>query len=345
MALTPKPLITGNTTRMLLLAVGLQAVTVAPALAQAVTPPPRPADAAALIQAFEGVVGQHPARRSFAKGVCVEGSFSPASEAATLSAAATFAGPAVPVIGRFAVGGGNPLVSDKTRSVRGFALSLDTGGPHQWDMAAMSAPFFFASTPETFLAFLQARAIDPATGRADPARIAASNAALPDTRPQMAYLAANPIPASYAGVRYYGINTFRFVNAAGTGTWVRWEFEPAAGLLGLSDAELAALPDDFLADELRRRMASGPVRFRMTAQIAEPGDVLDNPTIAWPAERRRVTLGEVTLSHVEAGAGGKCDAMAFYPLILPRGIEPSNDPTLLARTTAYTLSRERRLAR
>ena len=119
---------------------------------------------------------------------------------------------------------------------------------------------------------------------------------------------------------------------------------PGEILYTFDDEKLKPLPDHFLADELRRRIAAKPAEFLMRLQLAEPGDNLVNPTLQWPEGRKSVTVGRLVIDKVEAGAGGACDPITFNPLVLPKGIEPSDDPVLLARAAAYAVSLSRRLS-
>ena len=41
---------------------------------------------------------------------------------------------------------------------------------------------------------------------------------------------------------------------------------------------------------------SGPVKFRLAAQLAKDGDALDDGTVAWPADRELVELGTLSLT-------------------------------------------------
>jgi catalase len=162
-----------------------------PALAE----PPAPD---ALVDAFESVFGQHPGfRRSFAKGLCAEGSFEAAPEARGLTSSAIFGGAErVRALVRFSVGGGNPRAPDASRSVRGLAARFEAAGGEAWDTASVSAPVFFAGTPESFLRFFEVRRPDPQTRMPNQAAIAAANAANPDWQPQLRHLAQNNPPAS-----------------------------------------------------------------------------------------------------------------------------------------------------
>jgi catalase len=68
---------------------------------------------ASMIDTFEKVGGLHPGfRRNHAKGVCISGYFNSNGRGVALSKAAIFPSGRVPVIGRFALAGGQPYVTD-----------------------------------------------------------------------------------------------------------------------------------------------------------------------------------------------------------------------------------------
>ena len=297
------------------------------------------------VNALEGLFGQHKGfRRSGAKGVCASGHFVGNTVGRNLSSARVFNGDKVPAVLRFSIGGGNPKASDKGRSVRGLSFQFTGPGGEVWQSANISAPVFFVAKPEQFAPFLQARTPDPATGKPDAARLKAFNEANPETLRQAAYLAKAPVPASYGSVNYWSTNAFVATNAKGEKTTLRWQFEPVAGTLGLSDEQLKTMPDDFLADELRRRVAAAPVVFDLKFQIAEAGDPVDDPTQVWPESRRLVPVGQLFVTQVEPGAGGACEGITFNPTALPKGLEASSDPVLRARAAPYAVSLGRRLS-
>jgi catalase len=304
-----------------------------------------PATAQALVDGFEGAFGTHAGqRRGGAKGICAEGYFVGLPEGRAISAASVFNGDRFPVIARFSVSGGNPKVPDKARSPRGLALQFSLPGGELWQMANISAPVNSVSTPQAMLRFLESRKLDPATRKPDPAKVAAFTEAHPETRAQAEWLAKHGVPASYAAVNYWGVHAFKFTSPRGQSRYARWVFEPAGGQELLDNEQLKPLPDEFLVDELRRRIAARPAEFHLRLQLAEAGDNLLNPTLQWPPERRVVTVGRLVIDKVEAGAGGACEAITFNPLVLPKGIEGSDDPILHARPGAYAVSTSRRLA-
>lgn len=326
-----------------LLATSLAAL-LAPALFPIASAQAQPNLAEAQVNALEGLAGPQPGfRRSGAKGICASGHFVGNTAGRALTTASAFSGAKVPVVARFSVGGGSPKASDKSKSVRGLALTFQLPGNETWQMANISAPVFFVARPEQFAPFVQARTADPATGKPDPEKLKAFNAANPETLRQAAYLSQAPVPASYGAVNYWGVNAFEFVNAKGESRFARWQFVPEAGTLGLTEDQLKAMPDDFLAGELRQRVGAKPVVFDMKLQLAEAGDNLTDPTVAWPEGRQLVPVGQLVIDKVEAGMGGACDGMTFNPVALPAGIKPSADPVLNARAAPYALSLGRRL--
>ena len=55
-----------------------------------------------------------------------------------------------------------------------------------------------------------------------------------------------------------------------------------------------------------------------------------------------INAGTLVLQQAEQQNSGECRDINYDPLILPRGIEPSDDPLLAARSAAYASSYLRR---
>lgn len=320
----------------LLAATSILASLASVAQAQASDPTP-------LVDALEGVFGKQAGfRRSGAKGVCATGFFVGTPEGRALTGSTLFSGQEVPAVLRFSVGGGSPKATDKGKTVRGLAIRV-TNGKESWESANISAPVFFVNRPENFVKFMDARRPDPATSRPDPAKVKAFNDSHSDAKPQIDYLAKAPVPASYATVNYWGTNAFEFSPPGARKVHGKWMFEAARGTIGLTDEELKSLSDNFLDEELRRRVTSSGVAFNFKVQLAEPGDKVDDATVPLPEGRKIVTAGRLVVDRVEPGAGGACDKITFNPLVLPKGVGPSADPVLLARPGSYAVSLGRRL--
>jgi catalase len=300
------------------------------------------ADVQTIVDALFAVSGNHKGvRASGAKGVCVKGAFTPSPEAPGLSKAPHFAR-TVPMTARFSMGGGNPNISDKTKpTTRGFAMEFeDPSGAMVFYF--VSAPIFSTKTPRQLLDFVTVRLPGP-DGKPDPEKIRAFAAANPETTRQAAWLNARPVPASFGGVDYWGVQAYTLTNGAGDAKIAKLKAVAGAGQLGLSDDELKAKPDSFYADELKERLGKGPVTFDFVAILGEPGDPTGDSTAMWPEENRKtVKLGTIAITGLEANQ--VCDEKTSDPVLnLPEGVAgPANDPMFEIRSPAYAISRTRR---
>lgn len=298
-----------------------------------------------IVDGLNDLHGAHPgARAVHAKGILCTATFTAAPEASRLSRAAHLAGGPVRAHVRFSNGTGDPGAADTERDGRGLAVKLYLPDGTTTDVVALTLPVFFARTPEDFLAFVRARRPDPATGQPDLAAVGAFLAAHPEAQPAIEAALTAPAPASYAQLVYHGIHAFRLEDAAGRARFVRYRFEPEAGLAALSDEDAATREPGYLQAELRGRLAHGPVAFRLLAQIAAPEDPVDDPTAAWPAERETVELGRLDIAAEAFDRDRDGDVLVFDPTRVTDGIACSADPILHARSAAYRVSVTRRTA-
>ncbi len=293
---------------------------------------------------FEATFGKFEGfRRSGAKGICAVGEFIGSADGRALSVASAFSGRPVPVVVRFSVGGANPKAADNARSQRNLALQFNLPEGERWQMGNISAPVFGAATPEQFLGRLQSLQPDPATKAADPAKVKAFADANPEVLLQGRYFAGQPVPASFGTINYWGVHAFAFVNAKGDKQFGKWIFEPVGGTKSLTDDEAKAKGASFLFDDLRGQVTSGGVAFDFNLQLAQPGDRIDSAVVPLPNDRRKVTLGRLTIKSVAADATGECLTITYNPILLPKGVEPSADPMLAARAAPYAVGLGRRL--
>lgn len=287
-------------------------------------------------------------RRAHSKGICIVGTFTPTAAAAQLSTARVFAQASTPVLGRFSNPGNDPHAPDNKAAVRGMALQLKTDDGQEWRLAMNSFPFFASSTPEGFQAMNVARLPDPATGKPDPEKMKAVLAKHPEIARFMAWSKSAPTPDSLANTRFNGVNAFLLVDAEGRERAVRWSMRPHAPFVAADPKWLETAGRDFLAEDLDRRLAAGPLKWDMVMQFAAPGDPIEDPSKAWPDSRPETTVGTLALTRAQAQAGGPCFDLNFDPLILPKGIVATADPVLHARSSVYSESfnrREREISR
>jgi catalase len=289
------------------------------------------------LDGFAKVFGRHPGfRKNHAKGVAVSGYFDSSGNGRTLSTAGVFAPGRTPVIGRFSLAGGNPQAADAASTARGLGLVFGFPGGQQWRMATLNLPVFLDNSPEGFYDRLIASAVVPGTGKADPTAMARFLVAHPETARAMKIVKQHPPTPGFADSVYSGLNTFYFVNESGARTPVRWSLTPLQQALPPSSGPNA------LFDALVRQLRTGPLRWRLVLTVGEGADPTHDATLAWPADRRSVDAGLLTLDSVETDAPGNARDINFDPLVLPAGIEPSDDPLLSARSAVYAASYRRR---
>jgi catalase len=288
----------------------------------------------AFLDRFRAVFGSHPGtRRNHAKGVVVTGHFESNGNGTELSRAEVFRAGRTPVIGRFSLSGGNPAMADAPNATRGLGLAFGFPGASQWRTAMLNLPVFPDNSPQGFYDRLLASKAGPATGKPDPAAMAAFRQAHPESAAAMAVIDAKPPSPGFADSTYRSLITFFFVNDTGVRSPVRWSFVPMQNAL-------PAEPDAFngLFDALVRQIRKGPVQWRLVLTVGAPGDPLLDATLAWPSERRTIDAGLLTLTAIESDEPGNARDVNFDPLVLPDGIEPSDDPLLSARSAVYGAS-------
>jgi catalase len=285
------------------------------------------------IDRFRTVFGVHPGfRRNHAKGVAVIGRFDSSGNGSELSRAAVFRPGHTSVIGRFSLSGGDPFMADTAAAARGLGLAFAFPDGTQWRTAMLNLPVFPDNSAQGFDDRLLASKTVPATGKPDPAAMSAFLTAHPETAAAMALIKQHPPTRGFADSTFSSLITFYLVNDAGTRTPVRWSFVP------LQSALPARPGDNALFDALVRQIRQVPLQWRLVLTVGEPDDPLHDATLPWPTDRRTIDAGTLTLTGIETDSAGNARDVNFDPLVLPDGIEPSDDPLLSARSAVYAAS-------
>ncbi|WP_397448373.1 catalase family peroxidase [Pseudomonas sp. NA-150] len=284
--------------------------------------------------------GEHPGyRRNHPKGVCVAGYFESNGAAAQYSSAPLFDAVRTPVVGRFALPTGNPYSPDSGAPLRSMALRFTQGNGQQWRTGMNSMPVFPVGTPEAFYGLMQATAPDPATGKPDPSKPPAFFAAHPEAGPFLAWAKSHKPSASYTTENYNSVNAFYLVSADGKRQAVRWNMVPVA-----QDAPGDQAPEakDYLEQDLTQHLAKGPLRWNLVFTLANAGDPTNDASKAWSGDHKTVNAGTLVLESTTPQLSGDCRDVNYDPLVLPSGIEGSDDPLLAARSAVYAVSYHRR---
>jgi catalase len=191
------------------------------------------------------------------------------------------------------------------------------------------------------LAFLAARAPGPA-GKPDAKKVKAFAAANPETLHQANYIAAHPMPPSFAATTYWGVHAFPATNAKGETRFVKFKVVPIAAGVTRARAKAGAAAADVLRKDLEARIAAGEARFSLIALLDRPGDAVMDVTIRWRDEDRRdaIRLGTIVITGIEAEE--VCAASAFDPGRLAEGIAHPPDEIFAARRAAYAIAQAKR---
>lgn len=296
-----------------------------------------------MVNAFEKVNGEQPGfRRNHAKGICVSGYFESNGKGSDLSKAKVFLPGRLPVIGRFALAGGQPYQADAAHSVRSMALMFKLPNGEEWRTGMNNIPVFPVNSAEGFYDLLLASAPDVATGKPDAAKMSAFFAKHPESAKAISLISHSPVSSGFADSYYNSLNAFRFINAQGMASPVRWSMLPVQPVQPFDSTNFNGANTNQLFDSLIADIHRHTLQWRLVITIGQPSDSTADATLPWPADRRQVDVGTLTIDRVESEDTSPARDINFDPLILPAGIAGSDDPLLSARSAAYAKSFTRR---
>jgi catalase len=203
----------------------------------------------------------------------------------------------------------------------------------------VNIPIFVVNTPQNFFEFLNVSSPDPTTGKVNSAAMNAFIAKHPETAAALKIIGSHRFSSGFGDSRYYALNAFRFVNAKGESTPVRWYVTPDQTI---GAANLDGKDKNYLFNSLIRQIHARPLRWHLILKVGQPGDPTAQAASPWPDERREIDAGTITIDSIESEDTSPTRDINFDPLVLPDGIAPSDDPLLSARSAAYSQSFTRR---
>ena len=284
--------------------------------------------AANTVTSFEQLFGvTQGKRRNHTKGFCFEAVFVPADGVIReLSGSSLFQSESR-VIGRFSHKGGNNNAPDDQPSELGMGLAFETAAGESHLMALNTLDFFPVATPEAFAELMRAKV----QGKEAVKAFKNSNQDLQRFKKHEA--AKGKQVRTYEDATYNSVNAFYLINKEGAKTAVRWSFVPTS-----MHGVVVEPAENFLLENIETNLQNKEIAWNMMVSIAVDGDDINNASIPWPADRKKVIAGTLKLERVMSEAKGKCDAINFDPLVLSKGFAASNDPLLQARRAAYAIS-------
>jgi len=284
-------------------------------------------------------------RRAHARGIGFRGRFVATPEAAALTTAEHLQGAPVVTVVRFSNGAVSPYTPDRKSAKAGNALGLavrfelPSGG--YTTSGALSLKVFAAGTPDGFLDLIEANRPSLPGGLPNPLKLAAFLARHPNGLKGVVDAATLKPALSFATTRFSGMHAFYAVDASGARRAFRFRWMPVAGIATMAREHDALIPPQYLMSELELRVEREPVAWDLVFQLGEPSDPTDDVTKLWPEDRPLVVMGRLTVDRLHEDQE-LVDGYVFDPLNLPPGIEPSADPLLHFRSSAYAESHRRR---
>ncbi|MFD6303880.1 catalase [Streptomyces sp. NPDC060223] len=293
-----------------------------------------------------------PERVVHARGAAAHGVFQGYGTAKKISKAA-FLGKDVetPVFVRFSTVLGSRGSADTVRDTRGFATKFYTR-EGVFDLVGNNIPVFFIQDAIKFPDVIHA-------GKPHPDREIPQAQSAHDTfwdfvtlhteatHHTLWNMSDRGIPRSYRMMEGFGVHTFRFVNAKGATTLVKFHWKPKLGVHSLvwEEAQITAGVDpDFHRRDLADAIESGAhpqwelgvQTFPDTEdQMFEGIDLLD-PTKIVPEELAPVQpIGLLTLNANPSNYFAETEQVAFHLGHLVPGIDVTNDPLLQGRLFSY----------
>lgn len=288
-----------------------------------------------LVNALHSAFGEHHSRAVHAKGIILEGSFIPDKAAAQVTKAVHLQNQPSKVLIRFSDFTGIPNIPDNNPAAnpRGLGIKFILPDGTTTDIISHSFNGLPTATSDEFRELLLAIGAS-GNNAAKPSGVDKFLATHPIAK---TFLSTQHIPASFATINYYGVNSFKFTNDRAVSRYIRYQFIAETGEKLISPEQSAQESEDYLFAEIKKRIADGPIRFKLYAQIAEAGDKIDDPSIAWPDTRNRIYLGEVTLTRLADNSIQQDKGFVINPGNIPDGIEMA-DPMLILRSKAYPIS-------
>ena len=294
-----------------------------------------------------------PERIVHARGAAAHGYFQPYRSMKSVTKASFLSDPKkqTPVFVRFSTVQGSRGSADSVRDIRGWATKFYTD-EGIYDLVGNNTPVFFIQDAHKFPDFVHA--VKPEPHNEIPQGASAHDSfwdyvsLQPETLHNVFWaMSDRGIPRSYRTMEGFGIHTFRFVNAKGKSTFVRFHWKPLAGkasLLWDEAQKLAGKDADFHRRDLWESIEAGDYpEYELGVQLIPEEDEfkfdfdLLDPTKLIPEKLVPVQLiGKMVLNRNPDNYFAETEQVAFHPGHVVPGIDFTNDPLLQGRLFSYT---------
>lgn len=304
-----------------------------------------------------------PERNMHARGSTAKGHFRLTHDWSNLTMAKVFqsAGKATPIAVRFSTSIHGLASPEWLRDPCGFAIKFYTEEGN-YDIAGLNYPIFFMRDGIRFPDMGRALKPNPLSGVVEWWRRWDYHVHYPESTQMFTWLLDDiGVPTNWRTMDGWGMHTYKWVNAAGKETWVRYTWDshqcdkPLSQGCGFEDDEAAEeqLFSYRTLDLYDTINAGESIGWTLSVQLLDPDDSekmkslpfdpLD-VTREWPTDVLPLhEVGEFYLNQNPASQFLENEQIAFAPSRMVPGIEPSDDQLLQVRMFAYADTQRYRL--
>jgi catalase len=256
---------------------------------------------------------------------------------------------------RFSTVAGGRDSSEVARDPRGFAVKFYTEEGN-WDLVGNNLGVFFIRDAVKFPDFIHSQKPDPVTFEASvPNRAFDFFSQTPESL-HMVMLVFSPrgIPASYRTQQGFGVNTYKWVNAAGDTKLVKYHWLPKQGVKSFTAADAAVVQAENLGHhtkDLYDAIDAGDFpEWDLHVQLMDDNDhpELDfdplDDTKVWPENVFPLRkIGTMVLNRKPENFFVESEQIAFGTGVLVDGLDFSDDKMLVGRTFSYSDTQRHRV--
>jgi catalase len=249
---------------------------------------------------------------------------------------------------RFSTVAGGRDSSELARDPRGFAVKLYTEDGN-WDLVGNNLAVFFIRDAIKFPDLIHSQKPDPVNfERQVPNRVFDFISQTPESM-HMVTMVFSPrgLPASYRHMQGFGVNTYKWVNAAGDTKLVKYHWIPKQGVKSLTAEQASQLQAQELGHhtkDLYGAIERGEYpEWELHVQLM---DDHDHPELDWdPLDDTKVwpendfplrPVGRMVLNRIPENFFAESEQIAFGTGVLVDGLDFSDDKMLVGRTFSYS---------
>jgi catalase len=265
------------------------------------------------------------------------------------------AGKQTEVAVRFSTVAGGRDSSEAVRDPRGFAVKFYTEDGN-WDLVGNNLGVFFIRDAIKFPDFIHSQKPDPVTFERQVANRVFDFASQTPESLHMFNLVLSPrgVPASYRHMQGFGVNTYKWVNAAGGTKLVKYHWLPKQPVQSWTEDDAAVQQGRELGvhtKDLYGAIAAGDFpEWELAVQIIDDHDhpELDfdplDDTKVWPENEFPVRkIGKMVLNRAPENFFAESEQIAFGTGVLVDGLDFSDDKMLVGRTFSYSDTQRHRV--